>query len=74
MEMDAWTIADIKNRAMDKAYAKVTMLGMEISSNKTDIKTKSYGPLNLEQMLLILEGNKKELQVWEYIAELIENK
>jgi hypothetical protein len=73
MEMDAWTIADIKNRAMDKAYAKVTMLGMEISSNKTDIKTKSYGPLNLEQMLLILEGNKKELQVWEYIAELIEN-
>ena len=74
MEMDAWTIADIKNRAMDKAYAKVTMLSMEISSNKTDIKTKSYGPLNLEQMLLILEGNKKELQVWEYIAELIENK
>jgi hypothetical protein len=73
MEIDAWTIADIKNRAMDKAYAKVTMLGMEISSNKTDIKTKSYGPLNLEQMLLILEGNKKELQVWEYIAELIEN-
>ena len=73
MEMDAWTIADIKNRAMDKAYAKVTMLGMEISSNKTDIKTKSYGPLNLEQMLLILEDNKKELQVWEYIAELIEN-
>jgi hypothetical protein len=73
MEVDAWTIADIKNRAMDKAYAKVTMLGMEISSNKTDIKTKSYGPLNLEQMLLILEGNKKELQVWEYIAELIEN-
>jgi len=73
MEMDAWTIADIKNRAMDKAYAKVTMLGMEISSNKTDIKTKSYGPLNLEQMLLILKGNKKELQVWEYIAELIEN-
>ena len=73
MEMDAWTIADIKNRAIDKAYAKVTMLGMEISSNKTDIKTKNYGPLNLEQMLLILEGNKKELQVWEYIAELIEN-
>lgn len=73
MEMDAWTIADIKNRAIDKAYAKVTMLGMEISSNKTDIKTKSYGPLNLEQMLLILEGNKKELQVWEYIAEIIEN-
>jgi hypothetical protein len=69
-----WEINDIKNRVSDKAYAKVTMLNIEISDNKMDLVTGNYAPINYEQMLLVLESNKKELKIWQYIAELIENK
>ena len=39
-----------------------------------DLVTGNYAPINYEQMLLVLESNKKELKIWQYIAELIENK
>tara|TARA_R110000803_G_scaffold60906_4_gene120471 strand:- start:306 stop:539 length:234 start_codon:yes stop_codon:yes gene_type:complete len=63
---------DIKERATSKAFAKIAMLAIEISDNKMDIVTGDYGPINYEQMILILESNKIELKVWEYITELIE--
>ena len=68
------TSSEIHDRAVSKAFAKVTMLLIEISDNKTDIVTGQYGPLNYEQMILILEGNKIELKVWEYITELLKDK
>ena len=56
--------------AANKAFAKVTMLGIEIDNDKVDLANGIYGgDISLEQFMLIVEGNKKELKIWEYITE-----
>ena len=35
MVMCEWTLADIKNRASNKAFAKVTILGLDIETYKS---------------------------------------
>ena len=62
----------IHQRASDKAFAKIEMLSFEVESNKAELKSGSYGGITVDEMVMILEGNKTELQVWQYIAELIE--
>ena len=61
-----------KQRARNKAWAKVTMLGFEIEDNKLDLKQGTYGGITKAEMVMILEGNKTEQKVWNYILELIE--
>jgi len=67
-----WTLADIKNRASDKAFAKVTILNLDIETYKRDLKNGNIGGITYEEAENVLEGYKKELQVWSYITELIE--
>ena len=38
MVMCEWTLADIKNRASNKAFAKVTILGLDIETTKARLK------------------------------------
>jgi hypothetical protein len=67
------TKQDIHNRASDKAFAKMSMLTFEITDNKTSLMTGNYGgDITEDEMRMILDGNKVELKVWNYIAELIE--
>ena len=70
--MRLMTYLNIHDRASDKAYAKKHGLHNEIESNKTELKSGSYGGITEEEMIMILEGNKIELKVWQYISELIE--
>ena len=63
---------DIQQRASDKAFAKITMLNIDIEQTKKDIKAKYYGGVTLDEMNIILNSNKIELKVWQYIAKLIE--
>jgi hypothetical protein len=62
----------IHERASDKAFAKMEMLFFEIGSNKLELKSGSYGGITEEEMIMVLESNQAELEVWKYIAELIE--
>ena len=62
----------IHERASAKAFAKMEMLFFEIGSNKHELKSGSYGGITEDEMIMILEGNRSELKVWQYIAELIE--
>jgi len=56
--------------AVNKAFAKVTMLGIEVDNNKVDLENGLYGgDITLEQFMSIVEGTKKELKIWEYITE-----
>lgn len=56
--------------AVNKAFARVTMLGIEIDNNKVELANGLYGgDITLEQFMLIVEGTKKELKIWEYITE-----
>ena len=63
----------IHNRASDKAFAKISMLNFQIRRDVVDLECGFYGgDLSREQFVLVAEGNKTELKVWQYIAELIE--
>ena len=72
MVMCEWTIADIKNRASNKAFAKVTILGLDIEEQRRNLKNGNIGGITREEAEQVLEGYKTELQVWNYITELIE--
>lgn len=64
---------DIQQRASAKAFSKISMLTFEISDNQTELITGNYGgDITEDEMRMILDSNKVELKVWNYIAELIE--
>ena len=63
---------ELQDRASDKAFAKVSMLKIEIEQISYDIKHKLTGPITMNELELLLSGTNKELQVWQYITELIE--
>ena len=72
MVMCEWALADVKNRASNKAFAKVTMLKLDIDDYKRSLIDGTYGGITYEEAEQVLEGYKTELKVWNYIAELIE--
>lgn len=72
MAMCEWTLADVKNRASNKAFAKVTILTLDVETYKEDLRTGNIGGITYEEAENVLEGYKKELQIWNYITELIE--
>ena len=72
MVMCEWTLADVKNRASNKAFAKVTMLKLDIDDYKRSLINGTYGGITYEEAEQVLDSYKTELQVWNYITELIE--
>jgi hypothetical protein len=72
MAMCEWTLADIKNRASSKAFAKQTILKLDIEDYKRSLKQGTYGGITYEEAEQVLDSYKTELQVWNYITELIE--
>jgi len=65
---------EIKERARNKAFAKIHFLNMENDSYKRDIKAggSTDGRISLEMLKQCLSSNTKELLTWQYIAQLIE--
>ena len=72
MVMCEWTLADIKNRASNKAFEKVTILALDIETYKQDLREGNIGGVTYEEFEQVLEGYETELKIWNYIAELIE--
>ena len=72
MVMCEWTLADIKNRASNKAFAKVTILGLDIEEQRRNLKNGNIGGVTYEEARQVLTGYETELQIWNYITELIE--
>jgi|TARA_R110000824_G_scaffold45177_2_gene130818 hypothetical protein len=65
-------IYNIKERASNKAFAKISNLHMDIKDLVNDIKEKRTGGISMEQLELVLDGTRLELDTWKYIATLIE--
>lgn len=63
---------ELQNRASNKAFAKIAMLRIDIGQLESDIKNNNTGPIGIEELELLLKGSRIELQVWNYITELIE--
>jgi hypothetical protein len=64
---------DIKERASDKAFAKLLQVSGNIYSLSKDIRLGRYGGVSKEEMEICLKSEKIERTVWEYITFLIEN-
>ncbi len=62
----------IKQAASDKAFAKLTMLAIDIEQSKEDIRKGNTGPITMDELLSLHKGLLKQQQLWNYIAQLIE--
>ena len=62
----------IHNQAIDKAFAKITILGFDITALKKDIRNGNTGGVSEDELMQVLDGTVKELKIWQYIAESIE--
>lgn len=66
-------MTNIQSRLRDKAFSKMHLLNIEIRDLENDIKYSTDQNLFSTEVLLgILQGTKTELEVWNYIAELVE--
>jgi hypothetical protein len=62
---------DIKNRARDKAFSKINSLNIEVRDLQTDLRL-GQSLVEDEHLESMIKTSKRELKLWEYIAELIE--
>ena len=62
----------IHQRAVDKAFAKISMLIIEKNQIHDDLRRGNTNGITMEELQLLYNGTKTELAVWNYIAELIE--
>ena len=56
MVMCEWTLADIKNRASNKAFAKVTTLTLDLETYKEDLRTGNIGGATYEEFEQVVKG------------------
>lgn len=63
---------ELQELASNKAFAKITMLDIDIDKLKSDIKNELYGGLDREQMEMLYTGTLREREVWNHIATIIE--
>jgi hypothetical protein len=48
------------------------MLELDVAGLRRDLINENYGPITRDEVVLLLNGTKKELLTWNYIATLIE--
>jgi hypothetical protein len=62
---------DTKQRALDKANAKVIMSDIDINNTVDDIKQKRWAGVTKEQLQMVLQHQEHDAKVWKYIHTLI---
>ena len=65
---------DIHWLATDKIQAKLVNLMFSIEDAKKALKTKVYGGITVEEQRLILDGETREKEIYEYILDALDNK
>lgn len=71
-ELNADTMEVIKDNASNKAFAKLATLEIDLAQFKNDLISGSYYGITRDEVKLMIQGTKKEIQTWNYIATLIE--
>lgn len=62
----------IHDLAVDKVFAKITMLDFDIERLRDEVKYNLVGKLTMEQLNGIYESTLKERKIWNHIAETLE--
>ena len=63
---------ETKNSAHDKAFANIEMCNNDISRLKQEIKEDTSPFITVDQLKGVLNHTKKQKDIWNYIAKLIE--
>jgi len=71
-ELNADTMEVIKDNASNKAFARLATLEIDLAQFKNDLISGSYYGITRDEVKLMIQGTKKEIQTWNYIATLIE--
>ena len=71
-ELNADTMEVIKDNASNKAFARLATLEIDLAQFKNDLISGSYYGITRDEVRLMIQGTKKEIQTWNYIATLIE--
>ncbi len=66
------TTQEINERASNKAFAKILNINAKQMLLKEDLKSGFYGAITKEELQLLINQNNIEIDVWNYIAKLIE--
>ena len=62
---------DTKERSVNKIEAILTSKSFELDISIKNLETKQYGGVSLEEHLLIVNGIKREIEVFEYILNAL---
>lgn len=62
----------IKEAASDKAFATLKMLHFQQKLVERDISYDGNGCVTVQQLLGVIEHHQREIEIWTYIAYLIE--
>ena len=62
----------IKEKAHNKAFAKIHALKIRVSKLKYDIERKNTGVVTMHELEICLDAATRELETWNYIFKLIE--
>ena len=71
-ELNADTMKVTKDNASNKAFAKLATLEIDLAQFKNDLISGNYYGITRDEVKLMIQGTKKEIQTWNYIATLIE--
>jgi hypothetical protein len=63
---------DVKEKAFDKVYAKLTTLNFEIQRLRENLKYNNTGGIDAEQLQGVIEQTEKEKLIYMYLFTLIE--
>ena len=66
------TIQEKNERASNKAFAKILSIEAKQINLRKDLESDNYGAITKEEMELLINSNDVEIEVWNYIAKLIE--
>lgn len=65
-------MTELQSRLRDKAFSKMHMLNIEIRDLETDLRLLNDGLMQYDMTKAMLAGAKRDLELWNYIAELVE--
>lgn len=64
--------AALNERASDKAFAKLSILEIDLVCYQRELSQRDYGAITRQELMLLIDGTKKEILTWSYIMTLIE--
>jgi len=60
--------------ATDKIQSKLVNLMFAIEDTKKQLRTSIYGGVTKEEMEMVLDSEKREKEIYEYILDALDNK